>query len=46
MMLFRELIGKIISYMIFCLGFIWILIDKDSQGWHDKLIGSIVCYDE
>jgi len=38
----RELIGKYISGFILCLGYIWILIDADSQGWHDKFVGSIV----
>lgn len=42
MMLIREVIGKAISGLIFCLGFLWILFDKNNQGWHDKLVGSIV----
>ena len=41
-MLIREWIGKLISAMIFSLGFIWILIDKDKQGWHDKLMSTYV----
>lgn len=41
-MLLRELIGKLISAFIFMLGFIWILIDKDNQGWHDKLASTFV----
>jgi len=36
-MLLREWIGKIISGMILSLGYLWILIDKDRQAWHDKL---------
>lgn len=43
MMLIREIIGKTISSFILCIGFLWILFDKDNQGWHDKLVGSIVC---
>lgn len=43
MMLIRETLGKIISTLVFSLGFIWILLDKDKQGWHDKLVSSIVC---
>jgi uncharacterized RDD family membrane protein YckC len=29
---------------LYCLGFgfLWVLIDKNRQGWHDKLAGSIV----
>lgn len=41
-MLFREIFGKMISNMVFSLGYIWILIDKDKQAWHDKLVSSVV----
>ncbi len=41
-MVIRELIGKWISGLVMSLGYIWILIDKDHQGWHDKLISSYV----
>lgn len=41
-MLVREWIGKAISGMIFSLGFLWILIDRDNQGWHDKLVSTYV----
>ena len=41
-MLLRESIGKIISGLIFSLGYIWILIDDENQAWHDKLIDSVV----
>lgn len=46
MMLVREVIGKFISGLIFGIGFLWIIFDKDNQGWHDKLIGSIVCCEQ
>jgi uncharacterized RDD family membrane protein YckC len=36
-MLLREWIGKAISSLVLGLGFLWILFDKDRQGWHDKL---------
>ncbi len=42
MMFVREIIGKFISGMILSLGFFWILIDREHQGWHDKLIGAVV----
>lgn len=42
LMFVRETIGKYISGLVFSLGFIWILFDKDRQCWHDKLVGSIV----
>jgi uncharacterized RDD family membrane protein YckC len=41
-MLVREWIGKWISGLIFGLGYLWILIDKDRQGWHDKLVSTYV----
>jgi uncharacterized RDD family membrane protein YckC len=41
-MFLREWIGKLISAMVFSLGYIWILLDPDRQGWHDKLVGTYV----
>ena len=41
-MLGREWIGKWISGMVFSLGYIWILIDREHQGWHDKLLATYV----
>lgn len=42
-MFVREWIGKlIISHMVFGLGLVWILIDKDRQCWHDKLVNTYV----
>jgi len=41
-MLLREIIGKAISSMVLSLGFIWILLDDNNQGWHDKLVNTIV----
>lgn len=41
-MLLRETIGKWISGLIFSLGYLWILFDKDRQGWHDKLASTYV----
>ncbi len=38
----RESFGKIISSLIFSLGFFWILIDKKRQGWHDKIAKTLV----
>jgi len=42
LMLVREVIGKAISGLIFCLGYLWILFDRDRQGWHDKLVSTYV----
>lgn len=41
-MLIRESIGKIISALFLLLGFVWILLDKENQGWHDKLVSTYV----
>ena len=34
---FLRWIGMLISALVPCLGFLWILIDKNKQGWHDKI---------
>jgi uncharacterized RDD family membrane protein YckC len=41
-MLLREWIGKFISHLVMSLGFIWILIDANRQGWHDKVASTYV----
>ena len=41
-MLVREWIGKWLSGMVFSLGYLWILFDKDRQAWHDKLVSTYV----
>jgi uncharacterized RDD family membrane protein YckC len=41
-MLIRETIGKFISGLVLSFGFLWILFDRDNQGWHDKLMGTYV----
>lgn len=35
-------IGYAISAVVLLLGFIWIAIDEDKQGWHDKIAGTYV----
>ncbi len=40
--LIREIIGKLVSSVIFYLGYIWILFDGKRQGWHDKIAGTYV----
>jgi uncharacterized RDD family membrane protein YckC len=37
---FVRYIGYIISGIVLSLGFMWILIDKKRQGWHDKIAGT------
>lgn len=39
---FIRCIGMIISSSVFGLGYLWILIDKNKQGWHDKIAGTYV----
>jgi uncharacterized RDD family membrane protein YckC len=34
--------GVIVAMLPLTLGFIWIMIDKRGQGWHDKLAGTVV----
>ena len=41
-MLVREVIGKALSLIVFGLGFLWIILDKENQGWHDKLMSTYV----
>ncbi len=38
----REIIGKFISGIALLLGYVWILIDKRRQGWHDKIAHTLV----
>ncbi len=38
----RELVGKTVSSIVFALGYLSILWDKNKQGWHDKIAGTIV----
>jgi uncharacterized RDD family membrane protein YckC len=35
-------LGCMLSSFVVFLGFIWIAIDKDREGWHDKLSGTVV----
>jgi len=35
-------IGYLINSPVLMLGWIWAFIDKDKQGWHDKLAGTYV----
>lgn len=37
-------IGYWVSFIFLGLGFVWILLDRRRQGWHDKLAGTCVIY--
>jgi len=38
----REILGKLISTIVICIGFIWIAFDNKKQGWHDKIASTYV----
>ena len=38
----REIPGKIVSSIVICLGFFWIIWDVRKQGWHDKIAKTYV----
>ena len=38
----REVVGKSLSGLVFGLGFLWAIWDKDGQTWHDKMAGTVV----
>jgi uncharacterized RDD family membrane protein YckC len=38
--------GYLISIIPLFLGFAWIAIDRRKQGWHDKIAGTLVVYDD
>jgi len=38
----REIVGKFISTIFICLGFLWIAWDRQKQGWHDKIASTFV----
>ncbi|MFL2664483.1 MAG: RDD family protein [Dehalococcoidia bacterium] len=38
----REMVGKFVSYISFGIGIVWIIFDKENQGWHDKIAGTYV----
>jgi len=37
-----RLIGLWISFAVFYLGVLWILVDSQRQGWHDKIASTVV----
>lgn len=45
-----QLVGRYFAYIVSLvplgIGFLWIAFDKRKQGWHDKLAGTVVIYDE
>lgn len=41
-MVLREIVGRFLSGVLGGLGYLWALIDKNAQAWHDKLAGTVV----
>ena len=39
---FLRWIGYIVSWVVFALGFLWVIFDRQKQAWHDKIAGSYV----
>ncbi len=39
---FFRVVGMYLSTLILDLGYIWILVDKNNQGWHDKVADTYV----
>jgi len=42
----RETVGKLLSGLVFNLGYIWAGIDSKKQTWHDKIAKTYVIYTE
>lgn len=38
----REVVGKFLSGLVLCVGYLWMLWDGERQCWHDKLVGTRV----
>ncbi len=38
----REIVGKTLSAIALCIGFLWIIWDRQKQGWHDKIASTYV----
>ena len=38
----REVIGKFVSGLVICLGYIWVAFDREKRGWHDHIAGTYV----
>lgn len=38
----REMVGRFVSVVAIGAGLLWMLFDKNRQGWHDKIAGTYV----
>jgi uncharacterized RDD family membrane protein YckC len=41
-----RFIAAIVSWLVFGLGFLWVLVDKDHRSWHDHLSGTALFFDD
>jgi uncharacterized RDD family membrane protein YckC len=39
---FIRWIGRFVSSVVFFLGYLWMLWDKEKQTWHDKMASAVV----
>lgn len=39
---FLRWAGYFVSLLFFGLGYLWVIIDRRKQGWHDKIAGTVV----
>ncbi|MDZ7733028.1 MAG: RDD family protein [Acidimicrobiia bacterium] len=42
---FFRVPAYLVSYLVFGLGFVWIVLSRTRRGWHDYLVGTCVIYD-
>lgn len=38
----REVVGKFLSGLVLCVGYLWMLWDPERRCWHDRLVGTRV----
>ena len=41
-MVLRETIGRLVAGILCYLGYVWVLVDANRQGWHDKIAKTLV----
>lgn len=41
-MFVREVVGRFISALVFGVGYLWAIFDRNGQAWHDKIAGTVV----
>lgn len=43
---FLRYLGMMVSSLVLFIGYLWILIDENKQGWHDKIAGVYVVVED